>query len=289
MPRTLYAHVAIPKTASTTLVHVLRRNFFMRCLEVRPLFASSQGVFSARDLRASLRINPAVRCISGHAVHPYSDLGSVVPEVKYFTTLRDPVERCVSAFFYGIEVRAQNFTFEQHLDTEGKENLQTRWIAGEPDLEAAKQMLHERIWLIGRTERLAEFVLLLGGALQTTRFQPLFQSQNLRVARTDGKKEKFAAILEKYRDEIVARNRLDVELIEYVESEIMPRQKARYGDGFEGDLRDLRESLRSRQPPMFRSYVDYVVRKAYYDPVIGLLRMREGLPYSGRIEAADPA
>jgi hypothetical protein len=282
-PKTLYAHVAIPKTASTTLVHVLRRNFFMRCLEVRPLFPSSRGVFCARDLCVSLRINPAIECITGHAIHAYSDLGTVVDDVKYFTTLRDPVERCVSAYLYGIEVRDRKFTFEQHLDTEGKENIQTKWIAGEPDLEAAKQILADRFWLVGRTERLAELILMLGKELAERRFHPLYQSKNLRAARTDSRKEMTQAIFDRYRDEIVTRNQLDIDLIEHVDTQILPRQRARYGPGLEDDVKTLKASAIRERPPRLNPYLDYVVRKAYYDPVIGLLRKWNGLSYAERI------
>ena len=283
LPRTIFAHVAIPKTASTTLVHVLRRNFFMRCLEVRPFFASSAGVFTARDLRVSLRLNPAIECISGHAVHAYSDLGTVVEDIKYFTTLRDPIERCVSAYFYGTEVRKQKFTFEQHLRTEGKGNIQTRWIAGEPDLAAAKQILEERFWLVGRTERLAEFVLMLGKKLSDRQFDPLFQSKNLRKSRRPDQKETPGSILERYRDEIVARNQLDIDLIEHVENVILPRQREYYGSSFQNDVAELKAATERESPPKLAPYMDYVVRKTYYDPVIGLLRVLNGLSYGERI------
>jgi hypothetical protein len=280
---TLYAHVAIPKTASTTLVHVLRRNFFMRCLEVRPFFPSSEGVFSARDLCVSLRLNPAVECITGHAVHAYSDLVEVVDDVKYFTTLRDPVERCVSAYFYGTEVRERSFTFEEHLRTEGKSNIQTKWIAGRADLEAAKQILAERFWLVGRTERLAEFVLMLGRELQNRPFNPSFQSKNLRATRIDERKETPRTLLERHRDEIVARNQLDIDLIEHVETVILPRQRARYGDSLDDDVKALQASAQRERPARLYPYLDYVVRKAYYDPVMGLLRVWNGLSYRERI------
>jgi hypothetical protein len=255
----------------------------MRCLEVRPFFRSSGGVFSARDLRVSLRLNPAIECITGHAVHAYSDLDTIVSDVKYFTTLRDPVERCVSAYFYGTEVRKRKFTFEQHLRTEGKENLQTKWIAGTPDLEAAKQILADRFWLVGRTERLAEFVLLLGSALGDRPFNPLFQSKNLRAARLDERQETPQSILERHGAEITARNQLDIDLISYVENEILPRQRARYGPTFADDVKALEASIERSGPGKSSAYLDYIVRKAYYDPVIGLLRVWNGLSYKERI------
>lgn len=255
----------------------------MRCLEVRPFFSSSGGVFSARDLRVSLRLNPAIECITGHAVHAYSNLHDLIDDVRYFTTLRDPVERCVSAFFYGTEVRQQKFTFEQHLRTQGKENIQTRWIAGRPDLEAAKQILSERFWLVGRTERLAEFVLMMSGELGDRPFNPLFQSKNLRQTRTTERTDTVASILERYRDEIVARNQLDIDLIQHVEDVVLPNQRARYGTSFDDDLNNLKASLESETPARFYPYLDYIVRKAYYDPVIGLLRVWNGLSYAERI------
>lgn len=251
----------------------------MRCLEVRPFFKESHGVFGARDLRASLKLNPAVECISGHAVHPYSDLDSVVDDVRYFTTLRDPVERCISAYFYGREVRNRTFTFEEHLRTESKNNIQTRWIAGEPDLEAAKQILSERVFLIGRTERLAEFVLLLANRLAGRNFVPEFRSKNLRSSRTRAP----ATVVERYRDEIVARNQLDIDLVDYVETHVMPRQRELYGPTFERDLQEFEDGLRQSAPGGMAPYVDYVVRKAYYDPVMGLMRVWNGLSYRERI------
>lgn len=282
-PQTLYAHIAIPKTGSTTLVHVLRLNFFMRCLEVRPLSPASKKVFSARDLAVSLRLNPAIECITGHAVHPYSDLDKVVNEVKYFTTLRDPVERCISAYFYGSEVRGQSFTFEQHLHTEGKENLQTKWIAGAPDLEAAKEILEEKVWLIGRTERLAEFVLMLNRNIKDRPFDPHFQSKNLRGSRPKVLKESPASILERFGDEIVYRNRLDIDLIEHVENVVLPRQRAHYGTSLTKDIGALQASTQRAFTARLYPYLDYVVRKLYYDPVIGLLRTWNGLTYGERI------
>ena len=284
MPETIYAHVAIPKTASTTVLHVLRREFFMRCLEVRPFSPSSDGVFSARDLRLSFCLNPAIECISGHAVHAYSNLETFVNDIKYFTTLRDPIQRCISAYFLGLETLKQNFTFEQHLRTENKNDIQTRWIAGRPDLEAAKQILDERFWLVGRAERLAEFMLLLGRALTHRGFKPTFQSKNMRATRGAKRDETPESILEMYGDEIVARNYRDIQLLEFVDAVILPRQRVVYGPTFADDLKALETSANHQPLSNLCPYIDYVVRKGYYDPLIGLLRIWNGLSYGGRIQ-----
>jgi hypothetical protein len=234
-------------------------------------------------MRVSLRLNPLIECITGHAVHAYSDLDTISDDIKYFTVLRDPVARCISAYFYGTEYMKRNFTFEQHFRTEGKNNLQTRWIAGRPDLEAAKQILAERFWLVGRTERLAEFVVMLGGELANRQFDPWFQSKNLRTARKVQRAETPASILERHREEIVARNQLDIDLIEHVETVVLPRQRARYGPSFTDDVKALEASTERHRPTKLYPYVDYVIRKVYYDPVIGLLRLWNGLSYADRI------
>ncbi|HMU91316.1 MAG TPA: hypothetical protein PKC33_11515, partial [Pseudomonadales bacterium] len=71
----LLAFVHIEKAAGTTFIHILRRNFFLRYLDVRPYGIESGGLFLSGDLRISTRILPGLKCFSGHAVTPYSDLG----------------------------------------------------------------------------------------------------------------------------------------------------------------------------------------------------------------------
>ena len=281
MPKLLYAHVHIPKTAGTTLIHLLRRNFFPRCMDVRPFAPSSNGVFRAKDLRLSLRINPMLQCITGHSVRATSDLETVVPTIRYFTILRDPVKRFISAYLYLNDVMKQNLSFEQHLRSEEKRNLQTRWIAGEPDLDAAKTILSKCFFLVGRTERLNEFILLLSHQLQAHKFDPCYRSQNLAVNRGRSTHDQALKLEDQYADDIREKNRVDVELVEYLDNVLMPRQQAQYGRSFCNDLTAFENAIATSRPSMLFPYLDFAMRKLYYDPVIGAVRLKNGMQYRG--------
>jgi hypothetical protein len=56
--RACVVFVHIEKAAGTTFIHTLRRNYFLRYLDVRPFSPASNSIFTARDLELSLRVNP---------------------------------------------------------------------------------------------------------------------------------------------------------------------------------------------------------------------------------------
>ncbi|MEX2123291.1 MAG: sulfotransferase family 2 domain-containing protein [Woeseia sp.] len=281
MQELLYAHVHIPKTAGTTLIHLLRRNFFPRCMDVRPFEPSSNGILRAKDLRKSLRINPALQCITGHSIRPNADLESIIPDIRYFTILRDPVKRFISAYLYLNDVMKQDLTFEQHLKSEQKRNIQTRWIAGVPDLDLAKSVLNERFCLVGRTDRLNEFILLLARQLQAYGFDPVYRSQNLAVNRGREKIDQARVLEQRYGAVIRKNNQLDVELMNYLDTVIMPRQQKEYGATLAADLTAFENEIAVSRPPRLLPYLDYAIRKFYYDPIIGSIRLMNGMQYRG--------
>lgn len=281
-PKTLFAFVHIHKAAGTTLRHILRRNFFMQHIGARPFSGKSGGIFRARDLKIALRLNPALRCISGHAVRTFSGLETLVPDIKYFTVLREPVKRFVSHFQYAVDVMKTNITFEQRLETEENCNYQTKAIVGNDDLDSAKEILSQRFWLVGTCEQFDEFLVLLKKKMQPKVFDPLYTSQNRAVDRSPSKNvEVRTLLLSRYRDSIIERNQLDIELFKYARDEILAKEIAEYGPDFQKDVSHFRSELERSRPTMFKPYVDYAVRHFYYDPMIGLIRVLNGHPYRG--------
>ncbi|HET8692446.1 MAG TPA: hypothetical protein VFM30_09985, partial [Steroidobacteraceae bacterium] len=112
----LLAFIHTEKTGGTTLNQVLRRNFFLRFADVRPLAPASRGRFGATDFRIYRRLNPALRAISGHAVLPGLELGGGAGEIRYVTLLRDPARRYVSQFLYFVRIGLRPDDFDRFLD-----------------------------------------------------------------------------------------------------------------------------------------------------------------------------
>lgn len=277
--RELLAFVHIEKAAGTTLIHMLRINFFMGYCDVTPLSSASNGIFQAEDMRKLMIINPAVKCIGGHAVRPSRDLSDVIPRIRYITLLRDPVYRYISHYQYWIEKLQKKLSFEEFINLETTHNFQTRKIAGKEDLTLAKSVLAERFFLVGVVEEFDEFLILLKRKLEPFKFRPGYQLRNV------GEKESptrrgIAQKIDEYREKIIKVNQVDLQLYRHVREEIIPKEKKRYGPDFDNDLAAFRHS-RKRYPRKLVRYVDYAFRKCYYEFIFGFIRRLNGLPAKG--------
>jgi len=287
VPKSLLAFVHIEKAAGLTLTHILRRNFFMRHLDVRPLYQESKAVFRSADLRTLLKINPIIRSISGHSVKVFSDLESLIPETKHIVLLRDPIKRYVSHYIYILDWRKKSFPFERFLSNEFYANHQTKAIASCADVEVAKEYLSTRFLVVGVVEEFDEFLIRLKKKLEPMNFDPLYTRQNVAVDKVPRREKTSTHILQKYRDAITDRNYLDLQLFQYLHEKILPKQKEDYGPDLQHDLAEFQAMLKYRKPRMMRSYIDYGVRKLYYEPIIGTVRKLSGMPYSRKGEADE--
>lgn len=276
LKRDILAFVHIEKAAGTTLIHVLRRNYFLRYFDVRPMGRGDARVFSSDDMDKVLLFNPFVKCIAGHSVVPYGDLDTGYPNIRYVTVLRDPVMRYVSQFQYLTHERAHGFTFEEFLEDRHYDNFQTRKIAGAEDVSEAKKMLSEKFLLVGVVEEFDEFLLMLARKLVGVRFNPAYREKN--KARRKGFSEE---IVSKYRDQIMERNQCDIELYDYVRNTLLPENRAWYGDSLQSDLAAFRSRARLNASMNMKTMIDYGVRKIYVEPVSGLVRRINGRPAKG--------
>jgi hypothetical protein len=276
----LLAFVHLHKAAGTTLIHLLRRNFFLRHLDVRPFRKESEGVFRARDLRTCLRLNPFLRSIAGHSVRAWSDLESLVPNVRYITILRDPIERFVSHFLYRQDVHAATRSFQEAMDRENEHNLQTKYIGGSDDFDEAKRMLDRRFLLAGVSQDFDTFLLLLSKKLGLAPSDVWYVSQNVASRRGTDRRDMARRLIEEHHDALVEIHRADLQLYAYVKTEVLPREAALYGSDFHRHLEEFRSRDRTRNLGV-KPYVDYVVRKGYYDPLIGLIRVGHGKTFRG--------
>lgn len=268
----MYAFVHIEKAAGTTLIHILRRNFFMQYADVRPLSQSSQSIFNGKDLKSYLKLNPFIECIGGHSVVPYNGLDEVCVDIQYFTVLRDPIKRYLSQYEYTVHNRGRNMSFEQFLEWESLWNLQTTKIAGVPDAQKAIDILNEKFLVVGTVDQFDLFLATLKQAVNNKSLDVSYDEKNIGVKGNRGTN------YEQYKDRILENNKQDVLLYDYCKNVLIPSQsKHFFGDEhFRPSQAQVGTSLLSK----LKSYSDYVFRKAYLEPVTGGIRKRSGLsPY----------
>ncbi len=198
-----YAFVHIPKTGGTTLKHILRRSFRTRhfdgrLLDHQPALCSNRKLIGAADYRHLGWIGKRVRSFAGHGIRPYSDLADVAPQLQYYTVLRDPMKRTISAFASQLadalrtdelpqsrrELRAR---FLQLVPTWN--NKQTRMLAGIPNADLAIEILETRVPFVGLLEAFDESLVLLRRWMQPFHLDISYATRNIsaqRMSRTRG-------------------------------------------------------------------------------------------------------
>ena len=273
----MLAFVHIEKAAGTTLIHLLRRNYFLRYMDVRPLTKSGDGFLTARDLAIYRHINPFVSCIGGHAIRPCSNLHDAIPDIRYITLLRDPVERYLSQYRYWVEKLNKEISFVRFLDHRPAWNFQVKKIAGAEKLGYAKKLLGERFLMVGTVERFDEFLVLLRSKLHPFKFDSMYQKKNI----SKGGGMRVGELLAKYGAQIMERNELDIKLYRYVTDEMLPMEINTYGDKFTADVWRQRQINRTSVAAEAKSRIDYLYRNIYCLPITGMVRRIHGLPLAG--------
>lgn len=244
----MFAFVHIAKTAGTTLTSILRRSYGARHFDDRVL----QRPMRAKDLRQLKRVLPFVTSLAGHGIRPHLDLHEVQPDLRYYTFLREPIERAVSCFQFVVatqsDYRDQEFNpsnlrewFLRH--TEKDNNCQTWHLAGRCDAGYAIEMLEQRVGFIGLVSAFDESLRMLrewmNGALDIR-----YQSLNVSAKRGSGSPKsecplnlKMAALREFCQsarrepallDFLRAHNEADQALYEFAKGTVYPRQRQQW-------------------------------------------------------------
>jgi hypothetical protein len=170
----------------------------------------------------------------------------------------------------------RNRTFEDFLNIERLQNFQTKKYSASGSLEEAKEVLANKMFLIGFVEEFDEFLVLLRHYLKPMQFNPFYQRKNL--ARN---KVPIDNLAEKFHDRIIENNQLDQQLYEFAKNEIYPKFIKQYGDYFADDVAEFKQLNKKAPSSTFKQHLDYMLRKAYLYPATSLLRLANGRPASG--------
>lgn len=247
MEATVDFFVHIPKTAGTTLLHIIEEQYSAAAT------LSSRGV-ALSGRRAQLEAMPAhIRVVAGHF---HFGMRSFLPRpCRAFTMLRDPVDRLISAYYF-IARREDKpnhqallrgeLTMEKLARRQG--SVQARFIAGYGPQEAvapevllaqAKENLATKMAAFGLTEHFDASLLLFNQALgwqvdgyvreNVTRDRPALQG------RDPGELEM-----------IRAHSAVDGELYRFAK-ELFEQRLAAQPAGFEARLAALRANVRTRE------------------------------------------
>jgi len=259
----VFAFIHIPKAAGSTLAGILRHSFCTRHCDVR----CGNGIkgrprLTAAALRRIRWIYWRLKSIQGHGVVPHGDLHAI-GGVRFYTLLRQPIQRCASEYQYRVVRGDLMMPFEQWITTEIARNRMTRMIAGCEDANAAIEMIKRRVGFVGLVERFDESLLMWRRWLDDARVDIRYSSKNVM---TDSNIKRQLLDDPATRAKLEEANREDLKLYQHVVDNVYPGQVQQYGPTLTADLEAF-ASTNSRPRIYPRELPSLVLRKAVYRPL----------------------
>ncbi len=215
----MLAYTHIPKTAGSTLTDILIRQYGAKLISIIP---RNGQLYTYLNLKEDLQIYKNPFCIAGHNLKPFVDFKEFNDKMEWFTFLRDPVKTFISLYVHQFTGRDAKYKieFSDWMTKFNRKNRIVNWIAGENNLEKAKELIEKKFKLIGITEKFDESLIILKEKFKLKSISyvsrmktrdPLLKSQII---------NNFTG----YEDQIMLNNSLDFELYNYVLNKIFPAQ-----------------------------------------------------------------
>ena len=252
------------RCGSETIESVLRSSFARRHCELSVRNSrKASPVIAAEELRRAQKIYPRLDCISGHGVVPWSDLVTEYPDLRFFTFLRSPLERCASEYQFLVNRDGMRRTFESWIQSTEARNHQVRQLCGHEDAETAIEMVQNRLGFVGLIDRFSESLVMFRRWANDERIDIRYHARN--VTRDSRIRVQLLRNLETRR-QLLDANREDLKLHAFVESTLYPTQVHAYGTRLEMDVEAF-EAFNVPAPTFLRLLPSTVIRQVVQRPL----------------------
>lgn len=158
------AFVHIEKAAGMSVHKILKRAFGSKYMVVEPppLEDGATYIFDSAAYNQIRFLYPRLLGIGGHWIRPYSDLSISIPQLRYWTIVRDPVKRTLSHYQYQIQIMGKQIPFDEWSKDQRFWNFQTRKLCGTEDAAKAIELLSGKSFIgVGILEKFDESMILL--------------------------------------------------------------------------------------------------------------------------------
>jgi hypothetical protein len=221
------------KTAGTTLNYIFRNSY-------RYNYVGVNNYFTPKRLKKLLNFNKNIKVISGHSLRSTDRYESVHNSIKYITFFRNPIDRYLSHYHHSKIHNQENVSLEERLQNIGENDYQTKFIlgakniqersfkAGPKELEKAKDIIRHDYSFIGLVEKFDESLVLLQKLLNIEKLDIRYQKKNVN-------KKKECEDYYCLKNNITEANKIDIELYDFINSEIFCNQINNYGKRFSFD------------------------------------------------------
>ena len=219
----------IPKTGGTTFRNILINNYSRRHMDWeyygKNRLANPQ-LFPFNSKRQMDRL----RSISGHWLRYSPELIKAFPEMKFIIFVREPVSRIISLYFHTIRAWNPNLKFDEWIANAARpeiSNFQTRFIAGDKNLDRAIEILENSYFFAGKLEKFDESLCILNkmmGNELDMHYSALRTSKQNKKELFENQKNMRA--IEKLRQ----HNTSDFMLNDYIEQTLLPKYQKKHGN-----------------------------------------------------------
>jgi len=216
----------IPKTAGMAINYILKSNFGCRHV-ASTTWGKQFPITTERDLDFELFPYAKVIALSGHGIRPFINYGKYNTRMKWFTLLRNPIDRVISHYIYDYEINRTSEDFRNWL-YRNNGNFQVRWLAGKEDIHTAKEILTKKFVFVGLQEHFKGSLVLLKDLMFNGNLS-ISNEKRINATKSTNSKIRIVENIDTYSELIEEKNRLDIELFNFVKKEIWETQIARYG------------------------------------------------------------
>ena len=235
--------IHLNKTGGSTVNHILRSSYGMGHCSVQPWHSEWNGPpFSNADLQRLRKLYPNLKSISGHRVVGYEDLKSKDQDLRYFTIMRDPVKASASSFQHKKQISGKSASFEEWIQEDWTHNRQTKMIAGVEDVNEAVRIIEKKKIFVGLTEHFDESMILLKYLVArdlSISYRWVNVAPSSSIAQNLLTSKRNLKILEE-------ANQLDLELWNYIRTEIFPAYRKEYGPALGAALERFKQAKPGR-------------------------------------------
>lgn len=265
----IVAFIHIKKTAGKAIKHIMRRELGLRHCDVKR-WDKQDECLDAAGLQRLRRVYPGVTSIAGHSIKAYGGLKQAVPDLKFYTFLREPIKRTISQYQYEVQQgRCADGTFGEWIRDPVNRNVQVQSLAGGPDLNGALRIIRDDVSYVGLMEYLDESLAMLVPALGLPNID--YSPDYVNTAKNNLIRDRILAdagniaLLEQ-------ANRLDTKLYAYAKSVIFERERLQFGAA----IRPLQaRKMHARRPRYgLRFLLGFTYRELVYKLVVRLYRVK---------------
>lgn len=227
----VFSHIM--KTAGTSLSKQLIAHYGRSMHIVPGGLKMDDDYYSEEELKQDLALfNDKLKIIMGHPMRPYIDFGDDEQRMVWFTFFREPKKRYVSHYLHDFKW-TNEFAYKRHSKMKDKSivewekledysNYQTRFIAGEDNVDKAIEILETKFSWLGLTEEYEKSMMSFKNCFDLNHLHIETTATNTNLADKDTKKD----VHESHSEFITEMNQNDIRLYEYIKSEIWPKYKA---------------------------------------------------------------